>query len=297
MGIFQTLKYINNHALAKRHKLKAYARFLKWQVSQTIKKRPVILPFIGSSRLWVQKGMTGATGNIYTGLHDFEDMSFLLHFLRPEDLFIDVGANIGSYTILASGVTGASSISIEPVLQTFEILQKNIIINNLLEKVTPLNIGVGSKKGVLSFTEKFDTVNHVVLNEESEQEVSLVKVPVEKLDGLLKGAEQPLLLKIDVEGFELEVIDGARILLGGTDLKAIIIELNGSGVRYGYDEQKIHAQLLGFGFRSYIYNPFERELEDATGFGKFNTIYLRDLDFVKRRLKTAKSFTAFSEKI
>lgn len=51
--------------------------------------------------------MTGATGNIYVGLHEFEDMAFLLHVLRRTDLFVDVGANIGSYTILAGGAAGA----------------------------------------------------------------------------------------------------------------------------------------------------------------------------------------------
>lgn len=47
--------------------------------------------------------MTGATGNWYCGLQEYEDMSFVLHALRPGDLFVDVGANIGSYSILAAG--------------------------------------------------------------------------------------------------------------------------------------------------------------------------------------------------
>jgi hypothetical protein len=52
--------------------------------------------------MWATSGMTGATGNLYVGLHEFEEMAFLLHFLRPGDLFADVGANVGSYTILAA---------------------------------------------------------------------------------------------------------------------------------------------------------------------------------------------------
>jgi thymidylate synthase len=63
--------------------------------------------------------MTGATGNIYAGLHEFEDMAFLLHLLRSEDMFADVGSNIGSYTILASGVVGAKSVAFEPVPSTY----------------------------------------------------------------------------------------------------------------------------------------------------------------------------------
>lgn len=300
MGLQQTLQFINNHTLAQKHKLRAYTRFFKWQVSQAIKKRPVVYPFIGTTSLCVQKGMAGATGNIYCGLHDFEDMGFLLHFLRPGDLFIDIGANVGSYSILASGVTGATTISIEPVLQTFGILKENIRINNLAEKVTALNIGIGAKKGILSFTQNFDTVNHVIIDKPGKEnggETTMVQVPVETIDHLLVDKKTPLLLKIDVEGFEQEVINGAAGVLGDENLKAIIIELNGCGLRYGFEDVNIHEQLKSYGFSSYLYTPFERELQIAEGFGKFNTIYLRDIDFVQKRLKTAESFIALSEKI
>jgi predicted RNA methylase len=70
--------------------------------------------------------MTGATQKIYCSLQEFEDMALLLHVLRPGDLFVDVGANVGSYTILAAGVCGANVISIEPVPSTFTHLADNI---------------------------------------------------------------------------------------------------------------------------------------------------------------------------
>ena len=62
--------------------------------------------------------MTGATGNIYAGLHEFVDMAFCLHLLRSGDLFVDVGANIGSYTVLASKVAGANSVTLELILKS-----------------------------------------------------------------------------------------------------------------------------------------------------------------------------------
>ena len=297
MSFFQTLKFINNHQLAKKHRIRAVTRFLKWQIFQKFTPHPVAYPFIGNTKLWVQKGMTGATGNIYTGLHDFEDMCFLLHFLKPGDLFIDIGANIGSYTILAAGVSGANCISIEPVPQTFDLLYKNISINNLTDKVTALNIGVGAKEGILSFTKNLDTVNHVILENHHGQEDELIQVSCERLDSLLADKQKPILLKIDVEGFEQEVMNGAQRALNEATLKAIIIELNGSGARYGYDENNIHQQLLSFGFYSYQYAPFTRELKRMQAFGNLNTIYLKDIHFVQERLKTGNSVLIFSEKI
>ena len=70
-------------------------------------------------------------------------------------------------------------------------------------------------------------------------------------------------------------------------IKAIIIELNGSGYRYGFDEKQIHADLLHYGFLPYTYDPFKRELISWDSFGPNNTIYCRDLAFINERLRAA----------
>ena len=98
----------------------------------------------------------------------------------------------------------------------------------------------------------------------------------------------PILLKIDVEGFETEVIKGADTTLLNKSLKAIIIELNGSGQRYGYDERQIHNKLLEHGFKPYNYNPKTRQLMELETFGTHNTIYLRDKEYVEERIKSAR---------
>ena len=79
--------------------------------------------------------MTGVTGNIYAGLHEFADMAFVLHFLRAGDLFADVGANVGSYTILASGVVGCRTVAFEPDPVTAAALERNINLNKIAERV------------------------------------------------------------------------------------------------------------------------------------------------------------------
>ena len=59
------------------------------------------------------------TGNIYCGLAKFADMAFVLHVLRAGDLFVDIGANAGAYTLLASSVTGAKTTCFEPAPATY----------------------------------------------------------------------------------------------------------------------------------------------------------------------------------
>jgi FkbM family methyltransferase len=283
MSLLSTLKFITSHPLNRGNIIKAIFRFLRWQINTRLNTYPIIYQFTERSKLIIHKGMTGATGNLYCGLHEFEDMLFLLHFLRKNDLFLDVGANIGSYTILASSHVFANTISIEPVPSTFNHLVKNVLINFSQERVEVMNIALGSKKCFVDFTSNFDTVNHVATKSDTES----IKVSVEKLDDILLDKKVPILIKIDVEGFETEVLNGAANSILSNELKAIIVELNGSGLRYGYDENLIHEKLLVSGFKPYRYFPINRSLTLIETFGKYNTIYIRDIEFVTERLYNA----------
>lgn len=284
MNIISILKYITNHPLNKDHKVNAILRFFKWQINTKLNPFPVVYPFTERSKLLVSRGMTGATGNVYCGLHEYNDMFFLLHFLRKDDLFVDIGANVGSYTVLASAHVGARSVTFEPVPVTYSIILQNININRINELVRPLNIALGSKKDKIMFTSSYDTINHVVAKSENAE--NAIEVMVDKLDNVLQG-EQPSLIKIDVEGFETEVINGASEILKNEKLKAIIIELNGSGERYGYNEDEIKSTLKANGFTPHIYDPVKRELKKIAEFGNENTIYIRDVQFVEERIKAA----------
>lgn len=284
MSIVQVLKFIISHPLSKKRRIFSIARFFKWQVSSRLMPYPIVYSFVGNTKLIMWRGLTGATGNLYTGLHEFADMAFLLHFLREDDLFADIGANIGSYTVLASGYNKSKTISFEPIPRTFEILKDNLAINHIEGRVTPHNIGIGSKPGVLRFTSGLDTVNHVAAGNENTSE--LLEVKVNTLDNILENTT-PVLLKIDVEGFETEVLNGASITLSNPALKAIIIELNNSGIRYGFDDEKIHKLLTSKGFEPYAYYPFERKLNRVTQRTTANVIYIRDIDFVSDRVSSS----------
>lgn len=285
MSLTGTLKFILNHSLNRKNKSKALLRFIKWQLNTRINPYPVIFPFAEKSKLLMWKGLTGATGNLYCGLHEFEDMAFVLHFLRKDDLFVDIGANVGSYTVLSASEVGAETISFEPVPQTFRTLKTNITLNNIEDRTKALNIGLGKEKGELKFTKSFDTVNHVA----TEQETDTIDVQIEKFDEVV-NLSKPSLVKIDVEGFETEVLNGMGSALINSNLKGIIIELNGSGKRYGYDEEKIHEKLLSHNFRPFFYSPIERKLISTEKFGSHNTIYIREIEFTQKRVLSAKKF-------
>jgi FkbM family methyltransferase len=293
-NLLKIIRYINGHPLAGRHRWLGYYRLFQWQFYSRVSASPRLVPFTAKTRLLVSRGMTGATGNIYTGLHDFPEMAFLLHFLRSRDQFMDIGANVGSYTVLASAHVGCRTLSFEPVPETVKALRANIELNSAEDRVTLVAAAVGSVPGRVKITASLDTVNHIV-QEGGADLVGTREVPVVTADSYGEGWGIPILVKIDVEGFEWEVLQGAEAILANPELKALIIELNGSGERYGYSEERIHEKLLGAGFQPYQYDPFTRHLTALATHGALNTIYLRDPEAVQIRLASAPAVTLFRE--
>lgn len=283
MGLISTINFIINHPLNKNYKAAALLRFLFWQLNTRLNKYPIIYSFTEKSKLIISKGMTGATGNYYCGLHEFEEMSFLLHFLKSDDLFIDIGANVGSYTILASAHVGAKSVSFEPHPATFKRLMDNIHLNNIKDKVIPYNEGLGNSETNLFFTDKLDTANYISEKENTDT----IKVNVSKLDSKIVSLNNATLLKMDVEGYEKFVIEGGLSVFKNENLKAIIVELNNASEKYGYKPADLHNIIVELGFTPFSYHPFKRNLKQLNSPSNYNTIYIRDINFVTDRVQKA----------
>jgi FkbM family methyltransferase len=290
MSVINVVKFIMTHPLNRDNKLKSIIRFVKWQIGSRLVPGAIVYDWINGSKFLVCNGETGLTGNIYTGLHEFQDMAFLLHVLRDDDLFIDVGANVGSYTILACSAIGARGYAFEPVPATYKRLVENIHLNYLDKRVQCFNIGVGGKQGRIDFTSNMDTTNHALASDE--QNVNKISVEISTLDKILKD-EWPAFIKIDVEGYETLVLEGASETLKKGTLHSVIMELNGSGSRYGFDESRILETMFDHGFRTYSYNPIDRTLIDLQGknLNSGNTLFIRDEPSVLEKLMNSPKIT------
>jgi FkbM family methyltransferase len=287
-GTWGTGRLLWTHPLTARNRSAAFARWIRWQLGSRLLPGAAVISFVDDTRLLVAPGMTGATGNVYVGLHEFADMAFVVHYLREGDGFLDVGANVGSYTVLAAGVCGADAIAAEPLPATFGHLRANIRLNGLEARVRAVNVGLAAKGGILRFTKTLDTVNHVLSQDESTSDQA-IDVPVVTVDELI-GNVRLSLMKIDVEGFESEVLAGAARTLARADLRALIVELNGSGARYGVDETNVRSYIESFGFHPFAYDPFKRSLLRIEGKSReSNTLYLRDIEAVAQRVRQARA--------
>lgn len=289
MRVIRTLHNILNHPLTTSAKWAAFKRYIRWQIGGRLTLGPTLVPFVNDTRLLVALGDAGATGDIYTGLYEYCDCAFLLHLLRPSDLFVDIGANVGVYTVLASGVIGAHTISIEPIPLTYAKLTSNIHINNITDRVTSYNIGLGRANDTLRFTADLDCYNHVVID--STVCGRMIEVPVRTLVEVLER-RLPTLIKIDVEGWEAEVLAGAEAALGHQSLLGLIVEMNSGEKDLSPNERVVHNCLTNHGFRPYTYEPFMRRLSSLTtkNINGGNTIYLRNIKSIEERLMTAAPF-------
>lgn len=290
------LQFIWKHPLASKNRGKAYRNFFSWQFAQLINRYPILYPLVEESVVLVQKGMVGATGNIYTGLLEFDDMAFVLHALKKEDLFADIGANIGIYTVLAAKNVGANVVSIEPVPSTFNHLSNNIFLNDITKQVVQLPIGVGNENTILAFTNTIDSMNHVLLNIDSDKQDAVIEIEVKKLDDVFTK-DIPVIMKMDIEGYEWPALNGAKNLLASKQLQVIIIELNGCGNAYGFKDEDIHNLLLSYSFKPYAYNPFTRSISLLDYFGKYNTIYIKDLNWATKRVKSSRKYKILGQYI
>lgn len=281
--IMNVVRFVLTHPLNRARPLAALGRLASWQIRSRLFPGKIAVPFVDDTKLLVARGMTGATGNVYCGLHEVHDMGFVLHTLRAGDRFVDVGANVGSYTVLAGGAVGAEVICFEPLPATFAHLQDNIAANHLEKRVDARRMALGAKAGKLAFTTGLDTMNHIAAAGEKG-----VEVEVARLDDALAG-KAPTLMKIDVEGFETDVIAGAEATLSSPSLLAVVMELAGAGARYGFDELSLHHRMLSFGFATYAYDALTRTLRPGGGH-EGNMLYVRDLAAVRERIATARRF-------
>lgn len=288
MSVVSTLRFIASHPLNEDHRLRAIGRYVAWQVRSRIQRGPIVMDFVDGAKLLVRRGQSGATGNLYTGLHEYHEMAFVMHVLRAGDLFIDVGANVGSYTILAAAVAGANCIALEPSAESFAGLADNVKVNSVDDKVQLIAAAAGAQRGTTRLTVGLGPMNHVLREGEA---AAGVTVRVTTVDDVI-GDRSPTLMKIDAEGCEVEVLEGAIHTLRNPALIALIVETDGFEERPGTRSGHAHRLVTDAGYAPCTYDPKKRSLlPREKGEVSSNIIYAKDIDAVRARVATARAFS------
>ncbi len=287
--MLNALRHVWRHPLNADAPLAGISRFVRWQIAtRLLPGAAVAIPFTDRARLLVARGMYGATQNVYCGLNDFEDMSFVLHYLRPGDTFLDVGANIGAYTVLASAVAGAQSYAFDPSPAAIDSLRANVELNRVADLVRVEPCAIGRASGTVSVSTSGPSAMHHIGNEGSSSTMEMRTIDSYDL--------HPSIMKIDVEGYEAEVLAGAAETARRPELVAIITENSDDSVKYGDGIQSISSFMSQHGFAAFTYDPWRRNIT-AKNKRSDNTLYLRDIERVKRRVAEASPFRVFGRSI
>jgi len=181
----------------------------------------------------------------YFGVYEAGTLSFLKTFLRPGDIFLDVGANIGLHSCVASHFVGNEGkvYAIEPHPETYKILKYNIYLNRLTN-ITAFQIALGSKNSTALIYDnpKLGRGSASLSPQKNANLKHGRKVKVKTIDTLIERKLLPIpnLVKIDVEGFELEVLKGARKLLSSSKPPILCIEYSTYHHQYGGVVSDIH---------------------------------------------------------
>jgi FkbM family methyltransferase len=189
------------------------------------------------------------------------EMSRLRDFVKAGDCVLDIGANVGAYTVRLARLVGAEGVvhAFEPVPETFEILQ-HVVHALLLRNVVPHSCAVSDRDGTSAMaipTETAGVKNRYLAHLVSAKGDQRDGVPVETvtLDSLRQGGIRRVsFIKCDVEGAELSVLRGARGLLEW-DRPALLCEICEHGRRFGVEPQDAFDFLHALGYRG----SFHRE--------------------------------------
>lgn len=144
---------------------------------------------------------------------EVDEANLILHHLKSADLFVDIGANIGFYTCLACA-NGKEVISFEPNHNNSRFFLDNIKRNNFQSKVSFFEMGLSNSSEVVRLYGG-KTAASILPNWSNADEEYYTDIFVNSLDNILTKdlSEKQLLIKIDVEGFEYNVLSGANSIL------------------------------------------------------------------------------------
>lgn len=256
MEVFRSLKKILNHPLNKNHKIRTLLRLVWWKKNQLFFHIPAVVNLTTDIKCICYPESSFGSQIIYTKFPEYQEMSFLQHILNSDDIFVDVGAGLGDFSLIAASKINQGEIfAFEPDPAAYIYLNENIALNNLKNKIHPLKQVVSDKIGFEKFSSnKISELSHISTEEMEDRK--FIKVQSTTLDHFFRNKKNIKIqvLKIDVEGAEYKVLQGSRGLLKDSAIDFLIIEVNQRNSLYEASSAKIFSFLSKFGYRIYLFD-------------------------------------------
>lgn len=251
--LIRSLKLVFLHPLNRNKPLNTFLRILWWKINQLIFHLPVIYQITPNRKCICYPDSSYGGLIVYLRMPEYEGNKYILNNLKPNDIFIDVGACIGDYSLFASSIiTNGHVYAFEPFKKSIEMFEENITLNGI--KNISIYKGVASDKNGYErlSVEKESEVNHITHGKKTG---NTIKIPSITLDTYIveNNIKQIAILKIDVEGSEMKVLKGAEKSIQEKKIKKILIELNKNNQFFGTSNQKIITWLKKQQYNVYLF--------------------------------------------
>ncbi len=225
------------------------------------------IKFTDSNASYIDVKLSEFTIRLYKGdlitraiyFNDFEstEIKFLQEHIKEGDVFFDIGGNIGLFTLLAASKVKKAGVvyTFEPSDENFKKLKENLLLNQFTN-VKPYLLAVShkkEKKNLYNFSEGLGALSSFALIENEKYSVSEVQT-VTLSDFVEEEAvsQDIAIMKIDVEGWELPVLLGARTILEKENAPFLIVEFTDANARNaGYTCQQVFDLLVEYGYSMY----------------------------------------------
>jgi FkbM family methyltransferase len=212
----------------------------------------VWLPYGG----WWLAGDDEMDDAVFTGNFEDSERRFIQGFLKPGMTVLDIGAHHGFYTMLAAKIVGptGSVMSFEPSHRERKRLLVHLRLNRILDRVSvfPVALGRETAESTLYVVAGRETGCNSLRPPAVTEPTRAIQVPVTSLDTFLaqQNVARVDFIKMDVEGAELGVLEGAEELLGRSPRPVILAELADSRtLPWGYSASAIYDSLVTKSYR------------------------------------------------
>jgi len=168
----------------------------------------------------------GVERSIYfTGTYEKGTLYIIKNILNKGDTFVDVGANIGLISVFASKVVGSSGkvIAFEPNPNTLKLLKKNIELNKCTNIITS-DHAIGNANKRAKIYDRWDSNRGSATLIKPETSTDSYDIKISTLSDALSDNQKIDLIKLDIEGYELEALKGAENIFNRDTPPALIIE-------------------------------------------------------------------------
>lgn len=256
MNIFSQFSTLLNHPNNKGNELQAIIRIVTWKMNQLFFKLPKVVALTDECKIVCYPDSSFASFIVYARFPEYYEMQFIHSVVQKGWIFFDVGANIGAIALLAaSHITTGKVYAFEPTPTLTSKFKQNVRLNRFDKKIELVVVAMSNKVGSTEFSSGAESeVNHITAKSESTAE-SIV-VPTTTLDVFTREREITHInfLKIDVEGAEMLVFQGANELLKAGKVGIILFELNRGSANFDFSHHDIFALLSKHGYSFYSFD-------------------------------------------